>query len=200
MTMEMTMKKLNLWRGITISAILLTSVLAFAEIRTMYITRINNGEVFNDTKGAVISFSEEHAVKPGGLSLKLQWTKPGWAGDWQPKRSNWSGMNRVAFSIFSTAGKDKKMTFVVKDSAVDEPGAPKNANWGVIPFTLKPGMNEVELKVSGLRTKDGKRALDLSHIRQWHFSYCLFPEEDWEEKWDGEFTIYINDVKILGGE
>jgi len=184
------MKNNNLFSSIALLVLSCVATAVCGETGKMYITNINKGEMFNDIAGATLSLSEEHVVTKGDLSLKLLWTKAGYAGDYTPKRSNWSGKTEVAFNAFSAADKDRKMTFVIKDD-FENRGRP---NWGVISFTLKPGMNNIKLNIDGLMSQDGKRKLNLSKVSQWHFSYCMFSEKDWEEKWDGEFIVYISDL------
>ena len=60
----------------------------------------------------------------------------------------------------------------------NEKGADGRKEWAVIPFDVKPGMNEISLPIEGVKAQSG-RGLNLGKVTQWHFSYKFFPENAW---------------------
>jgi hypothetical protein len=172
--------------------LILNFLIGFTQAKKIYILDINKGEMPNDTNGAETILSDENVVKEGDLSLKIKWISSGWVGDWQPKKANWKGMKKLRCNIFSSSEKEKIMSFVIKD---DKSEKDRNT-WGIIFFKLKPGMNNVELDIENLKTKDNSRLINLGQIRQWHFSYCFFPEDEREEKKFEEYTIYISNLRV----
>ena len=167
-------------------------LLSSSQSKKLYILNINKGDMPNDSSGVEIILSDENVLEKDDLSLKIKWLSPGWVGDFQPKRSNWIGMKKIKFNIFNPLDREKTMSFVVKD----ETSSRDRNSWGIIFFKVKPGMNSIEIGIDNLKTKDSSREINLGKIRQWHFSYCFFPEDEREEKNFEEWTIYLSNLRI----
>ncbi len=170
----------------------LLSYFVHGQIKRIYILDINKGDMPNDTSGAEIILSDENVLKEGDLSLKIKWISSGWVGEWQPKKANWSGMKKIKFNAYSVSEKEKIMSFVIKD---DKSTSDRNT-WAIIFFKLKPKMNKIELDLENLKTKGNSRVINLNQIRQWHFTYCFFPEDGREEKNFEEYTVYISNLRV----
>jgi hypothetical protein len=167
----------------------------FAMAKKMYPININKGEMPNDVcSNCEVTLSEENCGEGAELSLKLAFSKPGWAGEYNPKRSNWIGYKWIKFNAFNPTDKSVKMAIGIKDEqSIGNSEARKT--WIVIPFELKPGMNDVKLSLEGIKAQDGRTA-DLKRVKQWFFSYKFFPENSWEEKGGDEFTVFISNLRL----
>jgi len=161
------------------------------EARKMFPINISKGELPNDVSSNCIATLSEENCGEGELSLKLAFSKPGWAGEYNPKKGSWGGWKWIKFNAFNADDRKAKMTFVIKDEKSDK----DRKTWIVIPFELKPGMNEIKISLEELKAQDGRKA-DLKKVKQWHFSYKFFPENEWEEKGGDEFTVFISNLRL----
>ena len=168
----------------------MVSIVSVCEAKKMYPVNIGKGEIPGDIGSCTASLSEENSGNGKDLSLKIEFKSGGWIGEYAPKRGTWTGFKNVKFNAFNPSEKKIKMTFVIKDKNSGD-----RKSWAVIPFELKPGMNEIELKLEGLKTQEGKE-VDLIKLKAWHFSYKMFSENDWEEKGGDEFTVFISNLRL----
>ncbi|OGS22722.1 MAG: hypothetical protein A2252_00740 [Elusimicrobia bacterium RIFOXYA2_FULL_39_19] len=148
----------------------------------------------NGTAAAVLS--EEHSASEDGLSVKINFNGRGWCGGPKVDRS-WAKFTSFNFNAYNP--QDKALTFSLvikdKDSVSNKVG---RATWIVIPFVLKPGMNDVSIDLTKAKPYEEERELDLSVIQGWHFSYKFFPEQKWEETSPDEITIFVSNIRVEG--
>ena len=164
------------------------------EAKIMRLLNFDKGDMPSSFSGCEMGLAEENFEKGCSLSLKAVFSKIGWVGEYAPKKACWTGFKQIKFSAFNAADKNVTLTFVVKDQ-ISNGNREGKKTWIVLPFPLKPGMNEVTLSLEGAKAQDG-RSIDLKKIIQWHLSFKMFPEESWEEKGSDSFTVFISNIRL----
>ncbi len=165
---------------------------------------IEKGQIFDDVTEMVdVSLSEENVGEKATTSIKAFFpAEGGWAGLWMPKKSAWEGFKTLTCSVFNASSAPVKISFVIKDlhhaggaSGRGNEGWEMRKTWCVIPYDLKPGMNEVKIELAGIKTQEGK-PVNFSRIFHWGFYYKFFPELKWEEKSKEGLTLFISKLKL----
>jgi len=166
------------------------------EAKKMFPVNISKGEMPNDAGSACSMALAEDNCGPGAeLSLKLAFTAPSFAGEFNPKRGSWSAYKTMKFNIFSEADKKITMALGIKDDGSISNNEQRKT-WIVLPFEVKPGMNDVSVSLEDLKAQDGRKA-DLKKVKQWFFSYKFFPETTWDEKTAGnELNVFISNLRL----
>ena len=150
-------------------AIVACLVMVFAlsvSAKSLTILNINKGELPDDSSGCDASLSEENTAKEGDFSLKLEFTKNGWCGMFQPKKGTWTGYKKIRF-ILVNAG-DKPVTdvgFCMKGARSG--GGPDNRK--DYKFEIPVGKKEFSFTFYGDMCNDGKSPIDMSKVSIWNF-------------------------------
>ncbi|OGS21980.1 MAG: hypothetical protein A2252_00360 [Elusimicrobia bacterium RIFOXYA2_FULL_39_19] len=168
-----------------------------APARKLSVLNFSKGELPSSVSETVSAVLTEENIEAGDeLGLKINFNGRGWCGCGKIDRS-WSGFGSFKFNAFNPQDKDLTFTLVIKDkeSITNKVG---RDTWIVLPFVLKPGMNNVSLDLNKAKPYGEKRDLDLSEIKTWHFSYKFFPEQKWEETGPDEVTIFVSDMRVEG--
>ncbi|OGS22245.1 MAG: hypothetical protein A2252_06705 [Elusimicrobia bacterium RIFOXYA2_FULL_39_19] len=148
--------------------------------------------IVNDTVIPVLA--EDYIEGDQGLSLKITFVGRGFCGRKNVEKP-WSDFKYFKFSAYNAQNKNLTFSLVIKDK--NSISSRKNMDtWIVLPFVLKPGMNRVSLNLKKAEHFGDKKKIDLSEIKQWHFSYKLFPEQKWEETGPEQVVIYISDIRV----
>jgi len=184
-----------------VSCMLLSAVIGMimlanhAEAKKMFPLNIAKGEMPGDVStSCLIEMTEENIAEGAGLGLKLAFSKTGWAGEFKPRKGNWTGYKYLRFSAFNPTDRKVTMALGIKDE-FSKGGNAERKTWIAQPYELKPGMNQVEITLEGIKAQDG-RVADLKKIKQWFLSYKFFTENSWEEKGDDVFTVFISNFRI----
>ena len=156
------MKKTLLAR-IALAVVLLLLTFGTASSNKMAILNFNKGEMTDDNNNTIVLLSEENTEKEGDYSLKMEFSersKKSWSAVLKPKKDSWSGFTKVKIDVFNPENKDLKLGGMIKGVA------DTRKDW---PVTLKPGKNEVEVKIADVFCNDGRTPLDINKISMWAF-------------------------------
>ncbi len=170
-------------RKLIVLAAVLAMFCGFGVARKLTLLSFNKGEMCDDNSNAQVSLSEENVEKAGDFSMKVDFgPKTGNAGSYiavyKPKKGAWKGYTNAKMIIFNPSDKEVKIVWMIKGAKMTN--TPENRkDW---PLTLKPGKNDIDVKIEGVLCNDEKSPLDLSSI----FIYGYFNGTD-----DQAVTVYI---------
>jgi len=165
------------------------------EAKNMYPVNISRGETPNDVgAGCEVTLSDENCGEGAEFSLRIVFTEGTWVGEYNPKKAFWTGYKSMNFSAFNSLNRKVTMAVGIMDEvSFNNNGGRKSLI--VMPFELKSGMNNVRLSLEDVKSQDG-RISDMKKIKKWYISYKYFPENKWEEKGSGEFTVFISNLRL----
>jgi hypothetical protein len=135
-----------------------------------------------DSKNAKFSSVQGHTPGGSGRSLEVSSTgAPGWVGEWCSKPVNWTGFERLAFTVSNSNDFNVSVFARIKTVA----GALAN-----VPLDLPPGFSTPVVQLADLKDDSGQALpVDLSQIRQWSIN------------WNNAFEkpIYISNLRVESG-
>jgi len=133
--------------------------------------------------GALYSLSPDHATH-GARSLKMEVFPSPYPGfDPLHGTEDWRGYDELGFDVFNPAARAIRIGLRIDDKK-KPPLYEDRFNRSV---ELNPGANHVTIPLSSLVTSDGKRRLDLAHIRKFQL-FIPYPAQS--------TTLYIDAVAL----
>ena len=150
--------------------VLLTAVFVLAaqssNAKALNVLNINKGELPDDTSECQASLSEENALKEGDFTLKVEFAKMGWCGQYTPKKASWGGFKKFKFIAFNPSDKPIKDVGVCLKGAKMSNGPENRKDFKL---ELPVGKSEHSLVYEGAICNDGVSPLDMSKAYIWNF-------------------------------
>lgn len=130
-----------------------------------------------------LSLAEEHCTQ-GASCLKVIFPAGKYPGlnIWKPKPSDWSGFDTLKFDVYNPQGEVVRFGILLKDEQGDS-YADRYDGY----FAFKPGENNFELNITGLKTNNKKRQIQLDKIKE--LTIFLFEPKN-------ETTLYLDNVRL----
>lgn len=135
-------------------------------------------------KGALqLSLAQEHCTQ-GASCLKAVFPAGKYPGlsIWKPKPSDWSGFDTLKFDAYNPHNEVVRFGILLKDASGDS-YADRYDGY----FAFKPGENNFELNITGLKTNNKKRQIDLNKIKE----LTIFLYEPRKET-----TLYLDNLRL----
>jgi hypothetical protein len=145
-----------------------------------YLLNVSNGQLPGDTGTEVTKLSLEDHDKLGGKALKVVLVNS--FGERTTRVANWHAHSALAFNVYNPSNNPIQVGFNVRHRLT------KNYDTRVdIPIALKPGLNEVRLKIAEMTNSNGSSA-DLANVVNWYVAIDGKPA-----------TLYFGDIWFEGG-
>ncbi|GEM_PF-7072837 len=179
-------------RKLIVLAAVLAMFCGVGVAKKLTLLSFNKGEMADDNSNAQVSLSEENVEKTGDFSMKVDFgPKTATAGSYiavfKPKKGAWGAYTNAKMIIYNPSDKEVKIGWMIKGGK--NTNTPENRkDW---PLTLKPGKNDIDIKIAGVTCNDEKSILDLSSI----FIYGF-----WNLTPDQAVTVYISKLYLENSE
>jgi hypothetical protein len=142
---------------------------------------VSSGQMPGDSRNATVSSVQGHTADGSGRSLSVIATGTGWVGEWCGTPVNWSGFERLAFTVSNS--NDFNVSVYVRIKTVAD--AVVN-----LPVDLAPGVSTPVVELTDLKDISGaEKPVDLAQVRQWSINW-----NDGFEK-----PIYISNLHLESG-
>ncbi len=179
-------------RKLIVLAAVLAMFCGFGAAKKLTLLSFNKGEMADDNSNAQVSLSEENVEKAGDFSMKVEFgaktaTSGSYIAVFKPKKGAWNAYTNAKMIIYNPSDKEVKIGWMIKGAK--NTNTPENRkDW---PLTLKPGKNDIDIKISGVTCNDEKSILDLSSI----FIYGF-----WNLTMDQPVTVYFSKLYLENSE